>query len=129
MNPKAHVTRDIADLVPQFLRSRQLELESLRAALAALDEARLLALGERMYAVGNPYGFQHITTLGRHVMESTARRDFNSIRHLISQYADYLKAVEIVHIDRPAKAAAVKIQTAAPATAPTIAVEAQPAAA
>lgn len=126
MNAKAHVTRDIADLVPQFLRSRHLEIESLRAGLATQDEARLVELGQRMYAVGNPYGFEYITTLGRHVMESGARRDFDAIRQLINQYADYLKTVEIVHIDRPVKAA-VKIVAAAPPTALTIAAEVHPA--
>lgn len=101
MSPKAHVTRDIADLLPQFLRNRQADIDSLRASLAALDEARLLELGKRMYALGNPYGFPQITTLGRHVMESSAKRDFDSVRSLVSQYRDYLEAVQIVYVDPP----------------------------
>lgn len=101
MSLKAFVTRDIADLVPQFLRSRQIDIESLRASVATQDEARLVELGQRMYAVGNPYGFQHITTLGRHIIESSAKRDFDSVRALIAQYQEYLGTVEIVHIDRP----------------------------
>jgi hypothetical protein len=101
MSPKAHVTRDIADLLPQFLRNRQTDIDSLRASLATQDEARLLELGQRMYALGNPYGFPHITTLGRHVMDSSAKRDFDSVRSLVAQYRDYLDAVEIVYVDRP----------------------------
>jgi hypothetical protein len=118
MSPKAHVTRDIADLLPQFLRNRQTDIDSLRAGLATQDEARLLELGQRMYALGNPYGFPQITTLGRHVMESSAKRDFDSVRSLVAQYRDYLEAVEVVYIDRPPMPWEKDAAEAAPVPAP-----------
>lgn len=104
MSPKARVTRDLVDLLPQFLRRRAADIESLRAALANEDAAALRALGERMVSVGNPYGFKDITALGRQVIEASlsAELDPELFDSLIAQYADYLKAVQIVHIDVPA---------------------------
>lgn len=117
MNPQARVTRDIADLVPQFLRSREIELESLGAALATHDEARLVELGQRMRAVGEPYGFPQITALGRQIIEAGVDRDFDSISRLIAQYKAYLGEVEVVHVDVPApawQAVALAIQDVSP---------------
>ena len=102
MNPKANVTRDIADLVPQFLRSRQLEVESLCVALGSADQARLRLLGQRMRAVGDPYGFPEITALGRQIVDACALGDLEMVQALVVQYADYLRTVEIVHVDVPA---------------------------
>lgn len=102
MSPKANVTRDIADLVPQFLRRRHIDVESLRVALKSGDAPRLQELGERMRALGNPYGFPQITTLGRQVVEATASGELELIGSLVTQYEEYLRAVEIVHIDVPA---------------------------
>jgi hypothetical protein len=102
MSPKANVTRDIVDLVPQFLRSRQLEVESLCVALGCADQARLRVLGQRMRAVGDPYGFPDITALGRQIIEACAEGDLETVQALVSQYAEYLRTVEIVHVDVPA---------------------------
>lgn len=102
MNLKAQVTRDIADLVPQFLRSRRVEVHSLRAALAVQDGERLRELGQRMYAVGNPYGFTEVSTIGRQIMAASATGDFAAVGDLVAQYEEYLAKVEIVQIERPA---------------------------
>jgi hypothetical protein len=102
MSPKANVTRDIADLVPQFLRRRHIDIESLRVALRSADAPRLQALGERMRALGNPYGFPQITTLGRQIVEATVSGELELIGSLIIQYEEYLKTVQIVHVDVPA---------------------------
>jgi hypothetical protein len=101
MNPKANVTRDIVDLVPQFLRSRELEVESLKIALGTADQARLRVLGQRMRAVGAPYGFPEISTLGRQIMDACAGGDLEAIHALVTEYADYLRTVEVVPVEVP----------------------------
>jgi hypothetical protein len=102
MNPKARVTRDIADLVAPFLHRRQQDIESLRVALQTEDPIRLRMLGQRMRALGEPYGFSHITTLGRQIAEASEGAEFDLIRGLIEQYDEYLRSVEIVHVEVPA---------------------------
>ncbi len=117
MNPKARVTRDIVDLVPAFLHRRQQEIESLRIAVATGDPIHLRNLGQRMCAVGDPYGFTQITSLGRQILQATDHGELDLIRSLIEQYADYLQSVEIVHVDVPVPTWMDSLPPAAPAGA------------
>lgn len=56
-----------------WVSQRQPRERPLRAALDARDVARLTDLAERMYALGNPYGFRKITTLGRQLRDAAPR--------------------------------------------------------
>jgi hypothetical protein len=96
---KAYVPSDIADLVPQYLRNRKLEIQSLKDSLAVEDQDRLTQLAERMRAVGNPYGFDLITILGRDIKASVAKADYLFVKWLVEQYEEYLAAVEVVPVN------------------------------
>lgn len=95
---RAYVPSDIADLVPQYLRNRKLELQLLKDSLAAEDQDRLTQLAERMRAVGNPYGFDLITILGRDIKASVAKADYLFVNWLVEQYEEYLDTVEVVPV-------------------------------
>lgn len=101
MDYLAHVTKDIKDLIPEFLANREREPDALEAAVLMVDFPRLQHLGERMYALGNPYGFRQITTFGRTIREATAAEDVKAVENVISEYRDYLTKVQIVEVDAP----------------------------
>jgi hypothetical protein len=101
MDYLAHVTKDIADLIPTFLENRKSEAGALLLAIRARDLARIVDLGERMYAVGNPYGFRQITTFGRLIREAMAAGDINAVRNVVRTYDDYLARVQVVFVDAP----------------------------
>jgi len=101
MDLTALVPKDIVDLLSAFLPNRRADVAKLRAALAAGDWARLQELAERLYALGNPYGFRQITTFGRQMREACAQRDEDALKHLISAYAEYLSKVVVVEVDAP----------------------------
>ena len=91
------VARDIEDLIPVFLRNRHKELENLRAALAAADFEQLRQLGHRMRGVGNSYGFDRVTTLGKEIEEGARGEDSAAIGRHIAAYADYLSKLDITY--------------------------------
>jgi len=99
----AYVHRDIIDLLSAFLPNRRAEVIQLRQALTRSDWVRLRHIAERMYALGNPYGFRHITTLGRAMREACTVRDRVAIDGLTSDYETYLSKVTIIEIDVPQK--------------------------
>ena len=101
MDLQANVPRDIWDLVPDFVRNRHEEVERLREALAAGDMEMLTHLAERMYALGNPYGFRQITTFGRELREALAHERIGAVRRIISQYKAYLAEVSIDQVEVP----------------------------
>ena len=97
----AHVHRDIIDLLSAFLPNRRAEVGQIRNALAAGDWLRLRHIAERMYALGNPYGFAQITLIGRLLREACAARDRMAVNALIEKYDMYLSKVTIVEVDVP----------------------------
>lgn len=94
---KVIVARDLEDLIPVFLRNRRKEVDTLRVALAAQDFEQLRQLGHRMKGVGNSYGFNHVSTLGKYIEDGARSGDRASLEARIAEYADYLAKVQIAY--------------------------------
>jgi len=95
MDLVALVPADLSDLIAGFLQNRSQDIEKLKSALAAEDLAAAQQVGERMFALGNPYGFRQITTFGRQIREACALHDDVSIRQVLGHYEEYLGKVAI----------------------------------
>jgi HPt (histidine-containing phosphotransfer) domain-containing protein len=91
------VAKDLEDLIPVFLKNRNKELDALRAALAAADFEQLRQLGHRMKGVGNSYGFERVTALGKQIEDGARSGDRASLEAILSAYQDYLAKVEVVY--------------------------------
>jgi len=94
---KVLVAKDIADLIPVFMKNRHKELEALRVALAAADFEQLRQLGHRMKGVGNSYGFNHVSTLGKSIEDGAKSGDRAALTATITEYEDYLSKVQIAY--------------------------------
>jgi HPt (histidine-containing phosphotransfer) domain-containing protein len=92
---KVSVAKDLEDLIPVFMKNRHKELDTLRVALAAADFEQLRQLGHRMKGVGNSYGFDHVSTLGKHIEDGARSGDRASLDATIREYAEYLSRVQI----------------------------------
>ena len=100
MNESTHtvtVAKDLEDLIPTFMKNRAKELDTLRAALSGGDMEQLRELGHRMKGVGNSYGFEKVSTLGKQVEDGAKSGDRAALEATIAQYADYLARVKIVY--------------------------------
>jgi HPt (histidine-containing phosphotransfer) domain-containing protein len=91
------VAKDLEDLVPTFMKNRGKELEALRAALAAGDFEQMRQLGHRMKGVGNSYGFELVSQLGKHIEDGAKAGDRGGLETRLAEYADYLARVQIVY--------------------------------
>jgi HPt (histidine-containing phosphotransfer) domain-containing protein len=91
------VAKDLEDLIPTFLNNRKKELENLRAALAAADFEQLRQLGHRMRGVGNSYGFERVSSLGKQIEEGARARDKASLESDIAAYGDYLSKLQVAY--------------------------------
>jgi len=100
MNDQAHtvtVAKDLEDLIPTFMKNRAKELDTLRAALSGGDMEQLRQLGHRMKGVGNSYGFEKVSVLGKQIEDGAKSDDRAGLEACITQYADYLARVKIVY--------------------------------
>jgi HPt (histidine-containing phosphotransfer) domain-containing protein len=91
------VAKDLEDLVPTFMKNRAKELETLRAALTGGDFEQLRQLGHRMKGVGNSYGFEKVSALGKQIEDGAKTGDRKQLDAHIADYADYLGRVQIVY--------------------------------
>jgi len=91
------VAKDLEDLIPTFMTNRNKELETLRSALGAGDMEQLRQLGHRMKGVGNSYGFELISVLGKQIEDGAKTRDLAGLATRITEYTDYLAHVNIVY--------------------------------
>ncbi len=91
------VAKDLEDLIPTFMKNRQKEIETLRAALAAGDMEQLRQLGHRMKGVGTSYGFEQVSALGKQIEDGAKATDRAGLEARIAEYTDYLARVTIVY--------------------------------
>ena len=91
------VAKDLEDLVPTFMKNRGKELETLRTALTAGDFEQMRQLGHRMKGVGNSYGFEKVSQLGKQIEDQAKEGDRNALNTRLAEYADYLPRVQIVY--------------------------------
>jgi len=91
------VAKDLEDLIPTFMTNRNKELETLRVALGAGDMEQLRQLGHRMKGVGNSYGFELISVLGKQIEDGAKVKDLAGLEARIREYKDYLARVTIVY--------------------------------
>ena len=91
------VAKDLEDLIPTFMKNRGKELETLRSALAAGDFEQLRQLGHRMKGVGNSYGFEKVSALGKRIEDDAKAGDRPALEACIVEYTDYLGRVKIVY--------------------------------
>jgi len=91
------VAKDLEDLVPTFMKNRGKELETLRTALAAGDFEQMSQLGHRMKGVGNSYGFEKVSLLGKQIEDTAKAGNQDTLAACLAEYADYLARVQIVY--------------------------------
>lgn len=94
---KVTVAKDLEDLIPTFLGNRRKELDALRVALAAADFEQLRQLGHRMRGVGNSYGFERVSLIGKSIEDGARSGDKAGLAAQISDYGDYLSKVQITY--------------------------------
>src|ERR687884_156636 len=94
---KVTVARDLEDLIPVFMTNRRKELDTLRVALAAADFEQLRQVGHRMRGVGNSYGFERVSVLGKQIEDGARSGDKASLEAHIAAYSDYLSKLQIAY--------------------------------
>ena len=91
------VEKDLEDLIPAYMSNRKKEVATLRALLATGDFEQLHGIGHRMKGVGEPYGFNKVSSLGKLIQDSAKTRDRFGLETCINEYADYLARVQIAY--------------------------------
>jgi HPt (histidine-containing phosphotransfer) domain-containing protein len=92
---KVKVAKDLEDLIPTYLENRRKELGALRDALASADFEKLRQLGHRMRGVGNSYGFERVTLIGKDIEDGARSQNRSALEAHIAAYGEYLSRLQV----------------------------------
>jgi CheY-like chemotaxis protein len=77
--PAMEVSEQVKALVPQYLASKEKQIEEARACLASHDFGPIRRFGHNLKGTGRGYGFPPIETLGTEIEQAAAQADANLI--------------------------------------------------
>jgi HPt (histidine-containing phosphotransfer) domain-containing protein len=90
-----HVDRDLADLVPLFLKTRDDDMANLAVGLATNDFTAMRAIGHAMKGSGGSFGFDPVTAMGDIIEKAALAGDAATIATQLAELRSYLARVEI----------------------------------
>jgi CheY-like chemotaxis protein len=89
------VASSFAELVPDFLKGRRRDIDTIAAALERLDYEGVRVLGHNMKGSGAGYGFNRITEIGAYLEQAAGRRALDEIRARAAELERYLDGLHV----------------------------------
>ena len=91
------ISRDLEDLIPQFMENTGKDIAAIHEALARSDWETVRRTGHSMKSYGTGYGFHSISTRGRTIEAAALQHDTPLVRQSVLELTDYLAKVKIVY--------------------------------
>lgn len=88
---------DLEDLIPDFLKNRHTDIETMRSALSSGDFETIKITGHSMKGSGGGYGFDRITDIGKGIEDAAKEKNGDEIKKQVNELASYLGRVSIVY--------------------------------
>lgn len=97
MNEKivVEVDRDLADLIPIFLQTRNKDIAGLTTALATNDFSAMRLIGHGMKGAGGAYGFPPVSDMGDSIESAALVGNSEVIKTELARLQSYLARIEI----------------------------------
>lgn len=92
------VDSEIRELIPEFIRNRQGEIEILRRLTFRRDFQSIKILGHSMKGYAAGYGFHEMSDIGEALERYAIQRDVDEIAYLTDRLVEYLQQIEIVYV-------------------------------
>jgi HPt (histidine-containing phosphotransfer) domain-containing protein len=97
--PVAVVPRDLEDLIPDFMKRRHEEIETIKELIAAGDFETLARTGHTLKGNGPGYGFPGLGELGLAIELAAKGQDSAKLNEALASYESYVANVEITYED------------------------------
>jgi len=90
-----HPDPDIADLVPEYLAGKKVELKQMQDAYGAGDAETVAKLAHRILGTAASYGFDGLGSFAGELEQAALSNEGAEIERLLTAMTDYLGRVEI----------------------------------
>ena len=91
------IDADLEDLIPDFLKNRHTDVETMRSALSSGDFESIRITGHSMKGSGGGYGFDHITDIGKCIEDAAKVQNGNEIKKQVDELVSYLDRISVVY--------------------------------
>jgi HPt (histidine-containing phosphotransfer) domain-containing protein len=100
MNEKivVNVDRELEDLMPLFMETRQRDLAGLATGLATNDFSALRVIGHGMKGSGGAFGFPLVTEMGNLIEASALAKDRVTVEKQYLKLSEYLAKVQVNYV-------------------------------
>ena len=92
------IDSDLEELIPQYLKNRRRDVQSILADLESGDYQAIGVIGHSMRGSGGGYGFEIISRIGEEMELSADSKSAGQIRKSVEELSDYLDRVEVVYV-------------------------------
>lgn len=92
------VERDLEELIPIFLKTRQQDVDGLAIGLAANDFKAMRLIGHGMKGSGSSFGFHPVSAMGGLIEAAAIAEDSKAIANQLESLRDYMSRVDIIFL-------------------------------
>lgn len=89
------ISKEMDDLVPDYIKSRKIEVIKLTEALSQNNFQLIQTTGHKLSGSAGSYGFQRLSEIGRDLEESAKASDYPSASLALSEYKLYMRLLTI----------------------------------
>ena len=87
---------DLLDLIPNYLKNRQVDIVELKKAFEARDFQHIRSIGHSIKGSGAGYGFAGLTDIGSALEAAAKGGDGQAVQNSITEMEAYLADVQVV---------------------------------
>lgn len=92
------IERDLEELIPLFMRSREKDMAGLDAGLVSGDFTAMRLIGHSMKGAGGAYGFAPVSEIGALIETAALTGDAAAITVQLALLRDYFARIDIRYV-------------------------------
>ncbi len=92
-----HIDEDLEEIVPNFLKNREKDIQSISRSLDGGDYEAIRIIGHGMKGSGSGYGFDGISRMGEAIEAGAIEGNADEIGKIARELSTYLDRVEVVY--------------------------------
>lgn len=94
-----HVNIELEDLIPNFLKNRAAEINSLKEAVVNSNFEDIKFLSHSLKGTAGGYGFDHLSLLAKEIELASMNNSLDEIEKLLIELQQHFDNIEIIYVE------------------------------
>ncbi|MBU3107953.1 Hpt domain-containing protein [Clostridium gasigenes] len=93
------INNELKDLIPNFLKNRSIEINSLKEATITLNFETIKFLSHTLKGTAGGYGFDYMSLLAKKIELATIDRSLEKIENLTLELEQHFNNMKIIYVE------------------------------